>query len=161
MSLRILSFFNEGVTWRIAQSSDGYYHRNISGMPDWLAGIPSEISLDMVESTFQQFSSQENAIQPSSLSFKLTYRVGQSNVDCFIFCSPEGDQFSVQVPPATFETLQGAFPSDPIPRMRVARLVVQEAIRLGLPDVELLPGTPLYEAVQSQVSKLFSQQAKR
>jgi len=160
MPLRILSFFNEGITWRIAQTSDGYYHRELSGMPEWLPGLPSGVALDVVESTFQQFSSTDESLQPSHLSFKLTYRVGHSNVECFIFSSPEGDPFSVKIPPATFATLQEDFPSDAIPRMRIARLAVQQAASLGFPSAELLPGTPLYESVQSQLSKLLSQQTK-
>ena len=157
MALRILSFFNENVTWRIAQTPDGYYHREPSGMPEWLAGLPSGMSLDVVESTFQQFSSTDNSLQPTSLSFKLTYRVGRSNLECFIFSSPEGDPFSVQISPATFETLQEEFPSNTLPRMRIARLVVQQAIELGLPSVELLPGTQLYKTVRLKIAESFPQ----
>ena len=155
MPLRILSFVNENVTWRVAQTSEGYYHREHSGMPEWLAGLPSGVSPDVAESTFQQFSSTDNSLQPSNLAFKLTYRVGQSNVDYFIFSSPDGDPFTVKIPPTTFATLQEVFPSHTIPRMRLARLVVQQAIHLGLPSVELLPGTPLYKTVQSQLSESF------
>jgi len=154
MSLRILSFFHEGVTWRVAQTREGYYHRELSGMPEWLEGLPSDITFDVVESTFQQFSSKDYPLNPSTLSFKLTYRVGQSNVECFIFSSPEGDPISVKIPPTTFAALQQAFPSEAIPHMRLARLAVQQAINLGLfPSVELLPDTPLYESVQSQLKK--------
>ena len=155
MPLRIISFFNENVTWRIAKTPDGYHHREPSGMPEWLAGLPSGMSLDIVESTFQQFSSTDNSLQPTNLSFKLTYRIGQSNVECFIFSSPEGDTFSVKIPLETFETLQKSLSSHTIPHMRIARLVVHEAIRFGLPSVELLPGTPLYKTVESQLSELF------
>jgi hypothetical protein len=157
MPLKILSFFNEGVTWRVAQTPEGFSHRELSGMPEWLPGLPSEISLDIVESTFQQFSSKEDSLQPCNLTFKLTYRVGHSNVECFIFSSPEGDPFSVKIPLATFTTLQEALPSGAIPRMRIARLAVQHAISLGFPSVELLPGTPLYMTVLSQVSESFPQ----
>ena len=136
MPLRILSFFNEGVTWRVAQTPDGYYHRELSSMPEWLPGLPSGVTLDVVESTFLQFSSKDHSPKPSHLSFKLTYRVGQSNVECFIFCSPEGDPFSVKIPPTTFANLQKVLPSEVIPRMRIARLAVQQAITLGLPSVD-------------------------
>lgn len=152
MSLKILSFFHEGVTWRVVKTPEGYSHRNHSGMPEWLPGLPSEIALDIVESTFQQFTSNEDALQPCDLTFKLTYRVGHSNVECFIFSSAEGDPFSVKIPLATFAALQEALPSETIPRMRIARLAVQQAISLGFPSVELLPGTPLYVTVLSQVS---------
>ena len=77
-------------------------------------------------------------------------------MECFIFSSPEEDLFSVKIPPHTLEALQLAFPSHTIPRMRLARLVVQEAIRSGVPSVELLPDSPLYKIVQSQLSKSFS-----
>ena len=157
MPLRILSFFNEGMTWRVAQTREGYYHREISGLPEWLAGLPSDVTLDVAESTFQQFSSNKSHLTPSTLSFKLTYHVGKSNVECFIFSSPEGDPLSVNIPQSTFAALQQAFPSEAIPRMRLARLAVQEAIHLGLPSVELLPGTPLYEAVQFQLKKSIPQ----
>jgi hypothetical protein len=152
MPLRILSFFNEGMTWRVAQTREGYYHRELSGMPGWLAGLPSDIALDVVESTFQQFSSKESDLTPSTLSFKLTYQVGKSNVECFIFSSSEGDPLSVNIPQSTFAALHQAFPSQSIPRMRLARIAVEQAINLGLPSVELLPGTPLYESVQLQLS---------
>ena len=156
MPLRILSFFNEGMTWRIAQTREGYYHREASGMPEWVAGLPSDISLDVVDSTFQQFSPEDSPITPSTLSFTLTYQVGKSNVECFIFSSPEGDPLSVNIHQATFVALQEDFPSQVIPRMRLARLAVQQAIHLGLPSVELLPGTPLYEAVQLQLKKTIT-----
>ncbi len=157
MALRILSFFNEDVTWRIAQTPDGYYHRDPSQMPEWLVGIPSGMSKDIVESTFQQFPVEGTSLQPTKLSFKLTYRVGHSNVECFIFSSSEGDTFSVKLSPTTFTALQKAFPSETLPRMRIARIVVQQAIKLGFPSVDLLPGTPLYKAVRSQLSESFSQ----
>ncbi len=155
MPLRILSFVNENVTWRVAQTSEGYCHREHSGMPEWLEGLPSGVSLDVAERTFQQFPSSGNSLQPSNLAFKLTYRVGHSNVDYFIFSSPDGDPFTVKIPPSTFAMLQEVFPSHILPRMRLARLVVRQAIHLGLPSVELLPGTPLYETVQSQLSESF------
>jgi hypothetical protein len=63
----------------------------------------------------------------------------------------------VKIPLATFTTLQEALPSEAIPRMRIARLAVQQAINLGFPSVELLPGTPLYVTVLSQVSESFPQ----
>lgn len=126
-------------------------------MPEWIAGLPSEVALDVVESTFQQFSSKEFHLIPSRLSFKLTYQVGKTNVECFIFSSPEGDPLSVNIPQSTFAALQQAFPSEAIPRMRLARLAVQQAISLGLPSVELLPDTPLYESVQSQLKNSISQ----
>ena len=155
MGIQILSFFNEGVTWRIAQTSEGYYHRESSGNPEWLPGIPAGMSLDVVESTFQQFSSTDNSLQPTNISFKTTYREGHSNVEWFIFSSSEGDTFTVKIPPSTFATLQEAFPSRTLPRMRIARLVILQAIHLGLLSVELLPETPLYQTVQSQASKSF------
>ena len=114
----------------------------------------------MVKSTFQQFPSTDDSLQPSHLSFKLTYRVGHSNVECFIFASPEGDPFLVKIPPATFAALQEAFPSIAIPRMRIARLAAQQAIHLDLPSVELLTGTPLFETVQSQLSESLPQHTK-
>ena len=153
MELRILSFFNENVTWRIAQTSEGFYHREPSGMPEWQPGIPSGMDLEVVESTFQQFSSADNTIQPTNLSFKLTYRVGHSNEECFVFSSSEGDTFSVNIPPETFATLQEAFPLQTLPRMRIARLVIQEAVQLGKLNVQLLPGTPLYKTLHSQLSQ--------
>jgi hypothetical protein len=156
MSLRILSFVHDNVTWRVAQTPKGYYHRAHSGMPEWCAGLPAGISVDVAESTFQQFPSTDNSLQPSNLAFKLTYRVGDSNDEYFIFSSPEGDPFLVKIPPTTFATLQEVFPTHTIPRMRLARLVVQQAIHLGLPSVELFPGTPLYETIQSQLSESFS-----
>ncbi len=155
MALQILSFFNENVTWRIAKATDGYYHRESSGMPEWLAGLPAGVSLDVVNSTFQQFSTTSDSLEPKNLSFKLTYRVGHSNVECFIFSSPEGDTFPVKIPAETFVMLQEAFPSHSLPRMRIARLTVQQAIHSGLPSVELIPGTPLYSKVQSQLSESF------
>ncbi len=154
MPLRILSFFNEGMTWRIAQTREGYYHREVSGLPEWLAGLPSDMTLDIVESTFQNFSPKDSPITPSTLSFKLTYQVGKSNVECFIFSSPEGDPLTVNIPRSTFAALQQAFPSEAIPRMRLARLAVDQAIHLGLPSVELLPDTPLYEAVLIAAKKI-------
>ncbi len=156
MPLRILSFVNENETWRVAQTPDGYYYRETSGMPDWLPGLPSAIKIDVVVNTFQQFSSTDSSLVPSKLSFKLTYRVGHSNMECFIFSSSEGDLFSVKIPPHTFVALQEDFPSNTIPRMRLARLVVQQAVSSGFPSVELLPETPLYKTVQSQLSESFS-----
>lgn len=161
MPLKILSFFNENVTWRVAHTPDGYYHRELSGLPEWLVGLPSDMSLDIVNSTFQQFSSTDHSLEPSKLSFKLTYRIGHSNVECFIFSSPEGDPFSVKISPSTFATLQDEFPSNPIPRMRIASLAVQQAIGLGLPSVELLPGTPLYETLRLQVAESFPHKGRR
>lgn len=156
MGLRILSFFNENVTWRIAQTSEGFYHRESSGVPEWLPGIPSGMKLEVVESTFEQFSSTDNSLQPTNLSFKLTYRVGHSNEEWFIFSSSDDDTFSVKIPLSTFATLQEAFPSRTLPRMRIARLVLLQAIHLGLLSVELLPETPLYQTIQSQVSQSFA-----
>ncbi len=79
-------------------------------------------------------------------------------MECFIFSSSEGDTFSVKIPLETFQALQQNLSSDTIPHMRIARLVVHEAIRFGLPSVELLTGTPLYNSVQSQLSALFPPQ---
>ena len=155
MALQIISFFNEGVTWRVAQTADGYYHRELSGMSEWQPGLPADITRDVVESTFQQFTSTDHSLDPSHLTFKLTYKIGNSNLECFIFSSPDGDPFLVKIPPKTFGSLQEAFPSEVIPRMRVARLVVEQAIQLGLPTLELLPATPLYETIQSQIAESF------
>ncbi len=156
MALKIISFFNENANWRIAKTADGYCHRDPAGMPEWLAGLPAGIGPDSVEGTFQKFSEIENSLLPTNLSFKMTYLVGHSNVECFIFSSPEGDPFSVKIPPSTFAVLQEAFPSSTLPRMRIARLVVQQAISLGLPSVELLPETPLFTFVQSQIAQSLS-----
>jgi len=160
MALQILSFFNENVTWRVAQTADGYYHRKLEGPPDWHTGLPAEISLDMVKRTFYQFPSTDHSLEPSQLSFKMTYRIGHSNMECFVFSSPEGDPFSVRISPSTFATLQDEFPSNPIPRMRVARLAVQLAIGEGLPSLELLPETPLYEALRSKVTDSFPRKSR-
>ena len=155
MSLSILSFFNENVTWRIAKTPNGYFHRDPSGMPEWLTGLPMGINLDTVESTFQQFDSTEHSVQPKNLSFKLNYRVGHSNVECFVFSSPEGDTFSLNIPQDTFQELQKLPSAANMPKMRIARLAVETAIRFGYPSIELLPGTSLYQAVQSRVSDSF------
>lgn len=152
MTLRILSFFIEGVTWRVAQTSTGYCHRDLSSMPEWIPGIPKGMAQDLVDSTFQQFASENDSLQPHNITFKLTYRIGHSNIECFVFASPEGDLFSVKIPPATFTSLQEAIPSKPIPRMRIARIAVQQAIAFGLPGIELLPGSQIYEAVKLQLS---------
>ena len=88
MALQIISFFNEGVTWRVAQTADGYYHRELSGMPEWRPGLPSDMTHDVVESTFQQFTSTDPSLDASHLTFKLTYKIGDSNLECFIFSSP-------------------------------------------------------------------------
>jgi hypothetical protein len=119
------------------------------------------MSLDIVKSTFQKFSSTDHSLDPSQLSFKMTYRIGHSNMECFIFSSPEGDPFSVKISPSTFATLQDEFPSNPIPRMRVARLIVQQAIGLGLPCVELIPGTPLYETLLLKIAESFPPKNRR
>ena len=161
MALQILSFFNENVTWQLAQTPDGYFHRELAGPPDWHAGLPSEISLEMVKKTFQQFPSTDHSLEPSQLSFKMTYRIGHSNMECFVFSSPEGDPFSVKISPSTFATLQDEFPSNPIPRMRVARLAVQLAIVEGLPSLELLPGTPVYETLRLKVADSFPPKNRR
>lgn len=161
MSLRILSFFIEGVTWRVAQTSTGYCHRDLSSMPEWIPGIPSGVAQDIVDSTFQQFASEDDSLEPHNMTFKLTYRVGHSNTECFIFASPDGDPFSVKIPPATYTALQEAIPSQTIPRMRVARLAVQQAIAFGLPGIELLPGSQIFEAVKSQLSGSSLQTAKK
>lgn len=152
MALRILSFFIEGVTWRVAKTSTGYCHRSLSTMPEWTPGIPSGVTQDIVESTFRQFPSEDDALQPHNITFKLTYRVGSSNIECFIFSSPDGDLFSVRIPPVTFIALQEALPSQTIPRMRIARMAVQQAIASGLPGTELLPGSKIYESVKLQLS---------
>jgi hypothetical protein len=161
MALRILSFFIEGVTWRVAQTPTGYCHRGLSSMPEWSPGIPSGVAQDIVDSTFQQFSSEDDSLQPQNITFKLTYREGFSNIECFIFSSPDGDLFSVKIPPVTFTALQEALPSQTIPRMRVARIAVQQAIAFGLPGIELLPGSPIYEAVKSQLSGSLLQNAPK
>lgn len=153
MALRILSFFIEGVTWRVAKTPTGYCHRGLSTMPEWIPGIPSGVSQDIVENTFQQFPSEDDSLQPHNLTFKLTYRVGSSNIECFTFSSPDGDLFSVKIPPVTFIALQEALPSQTIPRMRVARLAIQHAIASGIPGIELLPGSKIYESVKSQLSE--------
>jgi hypothetical protein len=110
------------------------------------------VAQDIVDSTFRQFASEDDSLQPHNMTFKLTYRVGHSNIECFIFASPDGDLFSVKIPPVTFTALQEALPSQTIPRMRVARLAVQQAIACGLPGIELLPGSEIYETVKSQLS---------
>ena len=156
MPLRILSFFIEGVTWRVAQTPDGYCHRALSNIPDWVAGIPSGITLDTVENMFQQFAPEDHSTQPQNINFKLTYRDAHSNMECFIFFSPEDDLFSVNIPSTTFATLQKSFPSETIPSMRVARLAVHQAIASGFPSITLVPGTPLYDTIQSHLSKSFS-----
>ncbi len=161
MALQILSFFNENITWRVAQTAEGYYHRKLEGPPEWHTGLPPEISLDMVNKTFQQFPSTDHSLEPSQLSFKMTYRIGHSNVECFVFSSPEGDPFSVKISPSTFATLQDEFPSNPIPRMRVARLTVQLAIDAGLPSLELLPETPVYETLRVKLADSFPRKNKR
>ena len=155
MALRILSFFYENVSWRIAQTPDGYFHREPSSTAEWLPGLPDGLSLEIVDSTFEQFSSTDHSLQPTNLSFKLTYKLGQSNEEYFIFSSPEGDTFSVRISPATFATLQEAFPTTILPPLRIANLVVHEAIRLGFPSVEFLPGTQLYQTIHSQISESF------
>jgi hypothetical protein len=160
MALRILSFFIEGITWRVAKTPTGYCHRGLSTMPEWIPGIPSGISHDIVESTFQQFPSEDDSLQPHNINFKLTYRVGSSNIECFIFSSPDGDLFAVKIPPVTFITLQEALPSQTIPRMRVARLAVQQAILSGTPEIELLPGSKIYESVKLQLSGSGLQKAQ-
>ncbi len=159
MGLKIISFFNEGVTWRVAQAADGYYHRELSGMPEWRPGLPSNITQDVVENTFKQLSTTDDSLHPGHLAFKLTYQVGHSNLECFIFSSPEGDPFLVKIPAKTFVSLQEAFPSEVIPRMRVARLVVDQAIQLGLPTLELLPDSPLYDTIHSQMALSFQASA--
>jgi hypothetical protein len=161
MALRILSFFIEGVTWRVAQTPTGYCHRDLSSMPEWNPGIPSGVAQDIVDSTFRQFASEDESLQPHNMTFKLTYRIGHSNIECFIFASPDGDLFSVKIPPVTFTALQEAFPSQTIPRMRVARIAVQQAIAFGLPGIELLPGSQIYEVVKSQLSGSSLQAAQK
>jgi hypothetical protein len=161
MALRILSFFIEGVTWRVAQTPTGYCHRGLSSLPEWIPGIPLGVAQDIVDSTFQQFSSEDGSLQPHNMTFKLTYRVGHSNIECFIFASPEGDLFSVRIPPVTFAALQEDLPALTIPRMRVARMTVQQAIICGLPGIELLPGSPIYEKVKSQLSEAALQNVKK
>jgi hypothetical protein len=161
MALRILSFFIEGVTWRVAQTPTGYCHRDLSDMPDWIPGIPSGVAQEIVDSTFRQFSDDDDSLQPQNMTFKLTYRVGHSNIECFIFSSPDGDLFSVKIPPVTFTALQEALPSQAIPRMRVARIAVQQAIAMGLPGIELLPGNQIYETVKSQLSGSSLQKAQK
>lgn len=151
MSLKILSFFIEGVTWRVAQTSEGFFHWGPAEVPEWKAGIPEGIDKKIVESTFRQFSSDDDSLQPHGLVFKMTYRIGRSNTECFIFSSPEGDLFSVKIPPATFAALQETFPSQTLPRMRIARIAVEQALSAGLPELELVPAGSIYEAVQSKL----------
>ena len=148
MPIRILSFFHENLTWRVAQTPDDYYHRETSGLPEWLVGLPPNVSVDVVSRTFQQFPSTDHSLEPTKLSFKLTYHVGQSNLECFIFSSPEGDPFSVKISSETFASLQNEYHRNPLPRMRIAHLVIQQAIHAGLPSVELRPETPLYKTVR-------------
>ena len=152
MSLRILSFFIEGVNWRVAQTADGFFHWGQAEVPEWKAGIPAGVTEEIVESTFQQFSSDDDSLKPQQLTFKMTYRIGRSNTECYIFASPDGDLFSVKIPPATFVALQEAFPSQTLPRMRVARFAVEQALSSDRPEVELLPGNPLFEGVKSKLS---------
>lgn len=159
MSLRILSFFIEGVTWRVAQTADGFFHWGPTEVPEWKAGIPAGVTQEIVESTFRQFSSEDASLKPHHLVFKMTYRIGRSNTECFIFTSPEGDLFSVKIPPATFTALQEAFPTQTVPRMRVARITVEQALSSDLPEVELLPGGPLFENVKSKLSLGLRQKA--
>jgi hypothetical protein len=161
MALKILSFFIEGVTWRVAQIPTGYCHRDLSNVPEWVPGIPDGVDQDIVDSTFRQFSSEDDSLQPHNLTFKLTYRVGHSNIECFIFASPDADLFSVKIPPVTFTALQETFPSQIIPRMRIARLAVQQAIIFGFPGVELLPGSQIYELVKSQLAESFLQKTRK
>ncbi|HQU27631.1 MAG: hypothetical protein KC563_04530 [Nitrospira sp.] len=152
MSLRILSFFIEGVTWRVAQTADGFFHWGQTEVPEWKAGIPSGVTQEIVESTFRQFSTDDDTLKPNQITFKVTYRIGRSNTECFIFTSPEGDLFSVKIPPTTFTALQEAFPTHTIPKMRVARIAVEQALSSDLPEVELLPGSPLFEGVKTKLS---------
>jgi hypothetical protein len=161
MALRILSFFIEGVTWRVAQTPNGYCHRDCSTMPEWISGIPSGVAKDIVDSTFQQFPPEDNSLQPHEMTFKLTYRIGHSNIECFIFASPEGDLFNVRIPPATFTALQEALPSQTIPRMRVARIALQHAISFGLPGIDLLPDSQIFESVKSHLVKTSLQLAQK
>ena len=135
MSLRILSFFIEGVTWRVAQTSEGFFHWGPAEVPEWKAGIPAGIDKEIVESTFRQFSSDDDSLQPQ----------------CFVFSSPEGDLFSVSIPPATFAALQETFSSQSLPRMRIARIAVEQALSAGLPELELLPAGSIYESVQTKL----------
>ena len=151
MSLKILSFFIEGVTWRIARTSEGFFYWGPREVPEWKAGIPEGITKEIVESTFRQFSSDDDSLQPHCLNFKMTYRIGRSNTECFVFSSPEGDLFSIKIPPATFVALQEAFPSQSLPRMRVARIAVEQALSSGLPEMELIPSGSLYESVKSKL----------
>ena len=120
-------------------------------MPEWKAGIPAGIDKEIVESTFRQFSSDDDSLQPHGLTFKMTYRIGRSNTECFVFSSPEGDLFSVNIPPATFAALQETFPSQSLPRMRIARIAVEQALSAGLPELELLPAGTIYESVQTKL----------
>ncbi|MGD9852643.1 MAG: hypothetical protein AB7T38_15405 [Nitrospirales bacterium] len=155
MSLKILSFFIEGITWRVAQTSEGFFHWGPAEVPEWKAGIPAGIAKEIVESTFRQFSSDDDSLQPHNLTFKMTYRIGRSNAECFIFSSPEGDLFSVKIPPATFVALQEAFPSHSLPRMRVARIAVEQALSSGLPELELMPVGSIYESVKSKLKSFL------
>lgn len=158
MSFRILSFFIEGVNWRVAQTPGGYFHRGTEGMPEWKSGIPAGIASEVVESTFGQFTDGPPSLEPRNINFKLTFRIGHSDTDCFIFSSPEGDLFSVKIPQATFTALQEAFPTQSLPRMRIARMAVQQALAEGFPEIELLAGGTVYDAVKSQITSSLPQQ---
>jgi len=151
MSLRILSFFIEGVTWRVAQTAEGFYHWGRTEVPEWKAGIPAGVTRETVENTFRQFPSNDDSLKPHHLTFKMTYRIGRSNTECFIFSSPEGDLFSVKIPQATFTALQEGFPTQALPPMRVARITVEQALSAEMPEVELLPSGPLFEVVKSKL----------
>ena len=151
MALRILSFYVEGVTWRVAETLNGYSHRQPSGMPEWQSGIPEGISEDVVATTFNQFSPDDPSLSPTRITFKLTYRVGLSEIDCYLFSSSEGDLFSIKIPPATFHALHKAFPYQSFPQLRVARLAVEQAIHHGVPECELAPESIIFEQVRNQL----------
>jgi hypothetical protein len=127
-------------------------------MPEWKSGIPSGIDPEVVESTFGQFTDGHTSLEPRTINFKLTFRIGHSDTDCFVFSSPEGDLFSVKIPQATFSALQEAFPTQSVPRMRIARMAVLRALVEGFPEIELLVGGTVYNAVKAQIASSLPQQ---
>ncbi len=151
MALRILSFYIEGTTWRVAETPTGFQHRQLSDSPEWLPGIPDGITHDVIANTFSQFSPEEPNLYPADVTFKLTYRIGLSETDCYLFSSSEGDLFSIKIPPDTFRVLQKALPFENLPRLRVARLAVENALALGMPECELTPDNSVFEHVRNQL----------
>ncbi len=120
-------------------------------MPEWFPGIPDGISEEVISNTFDQFPEDDPTLLPAQVRFKLTYRVGLSEIDCYLFSSSEGDVFSVKIPPSTFNALQKAFPYQTFPRLRIARLAVEEAIAHGVPECELVPDSTIFEHVRNHL----------